>query len=174
MGLFTQKPKPYAPPPSAPSPTILGQTPAEETAPAPGGRAAVLVDLPGRPGSYLDSEFAPEVDAFVRYAREAGHELSFSSAYRPQEGQDDLITSGKGRMPAKHSLHSAGLAVDIGDFDGFAESKKLAIRKAAERAGLSWGGTFGDTIHFYLDPGHDRRELIDNFTGHVQRLQRGR
>jgi hypothetical protein len=172
--LFRDKPQTYAPPPPPPTPTMLGQTPPPPTStPATGGRTAVRVDLPGRPGGYLDSEFAPKVDAFVRYAREAGHDISFSSADRTQENQDDLRTSGKGRMPAKQSLHSAGLAVDIGDFDGFSDAKKLAVRKATERAGLSWGGTFGDTIHFYFDPipGQDRTELINNFGEQVRHLQ---
>jgi len=143
MGLFAQRPKTYAPPQpqDALPPTFLGQSPA----PASGGRTAVAVDLPGRPGSYLDSEFAPKIDAFVRYAREAGHDITFTSADRTQDDQDDLRTSGKGRMPAKQSLHSAGLAVDIGDFGKFSDAKKLAVHTAAERAGLSWGGAFGDT-----------------------------
>jgi len=76
-------------------------------------------------------------------------------------------------MPAKQSLHSAGLAVDIGDFDDFSDDKKLAVRKAAEQAGLSWGGTFGDTIHFYLDPipGQDRTKLIADFGEQARRLK---
>jgi hypothetical protein len=182
--LFRDKPQTYAPPPTPPVPTMLGPTapltgpptpdaPTQQTAPAAGGRTAVRVDLPGRPGSYLDSEFAPKVDAFIRYAREAGHDITFSSADRTPENQDDPRTSGKGRMPAKQSLHSAGLAVDIGDFDNFSKAKKLAVRKAAERAGPSWGGTFGDTIHFYFDPipGQDRTDLINNFGEQVRRLQ---
>lgn len=146
---------------------------AQPSAPATGGRTAVTVNLPGRPGAHLDSEFAPKVDAFTRYAREAGHDITFSSADRTQDEQDDLKTSGRGRMPAKQSLHSAGLAVDVGDFDDFSEAKKLAVRKAAERAGLSWGGTFGDTIHFYMDPipGQDRTKLIADFAEQVRRLK---
>ncbi len=173
--LFRDKPQTYAPPPTPPAPTMLGPTAPAESSAVTGGRTAVRVDLPGRPGSYLDSEFAPKVEAFVRYAREAGHDITFSSADRTQETQDDLRTSGKGRMPAKQSLHSAGLAVDIGDFDDFSEAKKLAVRKAAERAGLSWGGTFGDTIHFYFDPipGQDRTDLINIFGEQVRRLQSG-
>jgi len=185
--LFRDKPQTYAPPPTPPTPTMLGQTPAptepptglesstQQTAPT-GGRTAVAVDLPGRPGSYLDSEFAPKVDAFIRYAREAGHDIRFSSSDRTQAKQDDIRRSGKGTTPAEQSLHSAGLAVDIGDFDGFTESKKLDIRNAAERAGLSWGGTFRpkpDTMHFHFDPipGQDRTDLINNFAEQVRRLQ---
>jgi hypothetical protein len=86
--LFRDKPQTYAPPPTPPTPTMLGPTPTpavptpavpeaspQQIAPPTGGRTAVRVDLPGRPGSYLDSEFAPKVDAFIRYAREAGHDI---------------------------------------------------------------------------------------------------
>jgi hypothetical protein len=173
--LFRDKPQTYAPPPTPPTPTMLDQMPPVEAPPATGGRTAVRVDLPGRPGSYLDSEFAPKVDAFVRYAREAGHDITFSSADRTQAKQDDIIRSGTGTTPAEQSLHSAGLAVDVDQFVNFPAAKKLAIRNAAERAGLSWGGTWPkpDTIHFYLDPipGQDRTDLINNFADQVRRLQ---
>jgi hypothetical protein len=175
--LFDRKPRTYAPPPGEPKPTMLDQASMPATTESTGGRRAVLVDLPGRPASYLDSEFAPKVDAFVRYVREAGHDISFTSAHRTQQEQDDLIKSGKGITPADQSLHSARWAVDIGGFDSFSESKKLAVRKAAERAGLSWGGTFTpkpDRIHFHVDPipGQDRTELIANFAEQIRRLER--
>ena len=76
MGLFTQRPKTYAPPQpqDALPPTFLGQRPSTPS----GARTAVAVDLPGlQQATYLDSEFAPKVDAFLKYAREAGHELTF-------------------------------------------------------------------------------------------------
>jgi hypothetical protein len=187
MGILSRdRPQAYAPPPTPPAPTMLGQTqtpagpptampeaPPQPIGPAAGGRTAVRVDLPGRPGSYLDSEFAPKVDAFVRYAREAGHDITLSSADRTQDKQDQIRKSGKGMMPAKQSLHSAGLAVDVDQFDTFPNAKKLAVRQAAERAGLSWGGVFGDDRHFFIDPipGQDRTKLIDNFGEQVRRLQ---
>jgi hypothetical protein len=173
--LFDRKPNTYAPPPpqNALPPTFLGQSPSPETMPATNGRTIVAVDLPGRPGAHLDSEFAPKIDAFVRYIREAGHDITVSSADRTQAEQDKIISSGTGRTPAEKSLHSAGLAVDIDKFDDFPAAKKLAIRQAAERAGLSWGGTWPkpDTIHFYFDPipGQDRTELINNFAEQVRR-----
>ena len=174
--LLRERPKTYAPPlqQDALPPTFLGQQ--SETAPATGRRTAVAVDLPGRAGAYLDSEFAPKVDAFIRYAREAGHDITFSSADRTQERQDQIRNSGEGTTPAEQSLHSAGLAVDVDQFVKFPAAKQLAIRNAAERAGLSWGGTFrpkADTIHFYLDaiPGQDRTELINNFAEQVRRLK---
>jgi D-alanyl-D-alanine carboxypeptidase-like protein len=174
--LFPDKPRTYAPPPTPPAPTMLDQRPPGEPPPATGGRTVLRVDLPGRPGSYLDSEFAPKVDAFIRYAREAGHDITFSSADRTQATQDDIIKSGTGTTPAEQSLHSAGLAVDVDRFVKFPEAKQLAIRNAAERAGLSWGGSFTpkpDTMHFYFDPipGQDRTDLINNFAEQVRRLQ---
>ena len=88
MGLFTQRPKTYAPPQpqNALPPTFLGQSPS--TASATNGRTAIAVDLPGlQETTYLDSEFAPRIDAFIKHAREAGHELTFSSGYRTPEKQ---------------------------------------------------------------------------------------
>ena len=184
--LFRDKPQNYAPPPTPPTPTMLGPMPAPAAPPATmpeasipatasgtGGRTAVAADLLGQPGTYLDSEFAPKVDAFIKYTREAGHDIQLSSGYRTQKEQDDLRRSGRGKMPAKQSLHSAGLAVDVNGFDGLPEPTKLDIRRAADRAGLSWGGTFGDDRHFYLDPipGQDRTELINNFGEQVRRLK---
>ena len=69
--------------------------------------------------------------------------------------------------------HSAGLAVDVDGFNGLLEPTKLDIRRAADRAGLSWGGAFGDDRHFYLDPipGQDRTDLINNFADQVRRLK---
>src|SRR5262249_20935537 len=94
--LFRDKPQTYAPPPTPPTPTMLGPTPTagpptpmpeaspQQTTSATGGRTAVAVDLPGQPGTYLDSEFAPKVDAFIKYTREAGHDIQLSSGYRTQ------------------------------------------------------------------------------------------
>lgn len=171
--LFDRKPSTYAPPPGEPKPTMLGPVPLPETPASPGGRTAVVVNLPGLSEStYLDSEFAPMVDAFIKYAREAGHELTFSSGYRSPKKQQDMITNKIGITPAPNSLHKAGLAVDV----NFPQESALVIRKAAERAGLSWGGTFkpiSDPVHFYFDPipNQDRTELIDSFTEQVRRLE---
>jgi|HubBroStandDraft_5_1064220.scaffolds.fasta_scaffold92474_2 hypothetical protein len=80
---------------------------------------------------------------------------------------------GRSGSYAEQSLHSAGLAVDVDKFVKFPEAKKLAVRNAAERAGLSWGGTFSDPIHFYFDPipGQDRTALINNFAEQVRLLK---
>jgi hypothetical protein len=179
--LFRDRPQTYAPPPTSPSPTMLGQTlpPAlptsipespQQAAPSTGGRTAMAVDLPGLPETtYLDGEFAPKIDAFIKYAREAGHELRFTSAYRTPEKQQYMIDHHIGITPAPNSLHKAGLAVDV----DFPKESQSIIRHAAERAGLSWGGAFGDPVHFYFDPipGQDRTDLIDNFGEQVRRLQ---
>ena len=141
------------------------------------GRTAVAVNLPGLPDTtYLDSEFAPKVNDFVKYAKDAGFPLNFASAYRGQEKQTEMVQNKEGKMPADKSLHSAGLAVDVDGFDALPEPSKLAVRKAADQAGLSWGGTFGDDRHFFIDPipGKDRTELIANFAEQVRRAQMGR
>jgi hypothetical protein len=100
---------------------------------------------------------------------------TFSSADRTQARQDEIRASGEGTTPAEQSLHSAGLAVDVDKFAKFLAPKQLAIRSAAERAGLSWGGVWPkpDTMHFYFDPipGQDRTELINNFGEQVRRLK---
>ncbi|MFI5031948.1 MAG: hypothetical protein ACHQPH_14725 [Reyranellales bacterium] len=108
MGLlFRDKPQTYAPPLTPPAPTMLGPTPTPVSPPT------------------------------AKYTREAGHDIQLSSGYRTQAEQDDIIRSGKGKMPAKQSLHSAGLAVDVNSFDGLPEPMTLDIRHAADRAGLS-------------------------------------
>ena len=131
------------------------------------------MDLPGLPETtYLDSEFAPKVNAFIKYAREAGHELTFTSAYRTPAKQQYMIDHKIGITPAPNSLHKAGLAVDV----NFPEKSQSVIRNAAERGGLSWDGAFtptSDPVHFYFDPvpGQDRTDLINNFGEQVRRLQ---
>ncbi|MGE5151959.1 MAG: hypothetical protein ACM3II_17720 [Rhodospirillaceae bacterium] len=167
--LFRDKSQTYAPPPTPPAPTMLGQTP-QDPPPSTRGRTAVAVNLPGVPETtYLDSEFAPKIDAFIKYAREAGHELRFTSAYRTPEKQQYMIDHHIGTTPAPNSLHKAGLAVDV----DFPKESQSIIRNAAERAGLSWGGAFSDPVHFYFDPipGQDRTDLINNFGEQVRRLQ---
>jgi len=68
-------------------------------------------------------------------------------------------------MPARHSLHSAGRGVDI-SWQGVNKTDANKVLEAAKAAGLSWGGDFSkpDPVHFYPDPGADRRQLVDNFS----------
>ena len=198
MGIFSsqQKNQPYVPPlgggdddPQGPTsrvgPTLLGGLPPDGQPrdlgqdPDPAAtqrrpRTAVAANLPGQAETtYLDSEFAPKVNDFIKFAKEDGISLNFSSAYRSQEKQTQMFQNNEGKMPAKQSLHSAGLAVDVDGFDDLPAVTKLAIRRAAERAGLSWGGTFGDDRHFHLDPipGQDRTKLIEDFAEQVRRAQ---
>ena len=52
------------------------------------------------------------------------------------------------------------------DWRNMDERSHAAVLQAAKDAGLSWGGDFSkpDPVHFYSDPGTDRRQLIDNFS----------
>ena len=147
--LFRDNSQTSAPPPTPPAPTMLGQTP-QDPPPSTGGRTAVAVDLPGVPETtYLDSEFAPKIDAFIKYALEAGHELRFTSAYRTPEKQQYMIDHRIGTTPAPNSVHKAGLAVDV----DFPKESQSIIRNAAERAGLSWGVQRPGPLLLRSDPG---------------------
>jgi len=46
-------------------------------------------------------------------------------------------------------------------------AQQATVLSDAAAAGLSWGGMFKkprpDPVHFYSDPGTDRRQLIDRF-----------
>lgn len=120
--------------------------------------------LPGVGKTYLDPEFADKIGDFIQGAKARGVSLQFESAYRDQEKQDGLKTDPTAITPAQHSLHSAGRGVDIAN--PMAGRTQSAILEAAKDAGLSWGGHFSkpDPVHFYSDPGTDRRQLIDNFS----------
>jgi len=120
--------------------------------------------LPGVGRTYLSPEFADKVGDFIQGAKAKGISLQFKSAYRDQEKQDGLKTDSTAITPATHSLHSAGRGVDIAN--PMVGPTQAPILEAAEDAGLSWGGHFSkpDVVHFYSDPGTDRRQLIDNFS----------
>jgi uncharacterized protein YcbK (DUF882 family) len=131
--------------------------------------------LPGVGPTYLDAEFADRLSKFEQYARENGVSFNYSSGYRTPEHQDEIRTRGEGTTPARKSLHSAGLAVDIDRFDKLSPRDQKILRDAAARAGLSWGGVFRnpkpDPGHFFFDPRTDRQVLIDNFAKEIQRLR---
>ena len=120
--------------------------------------------LPGLGRTYLDPGFADKVGDFIQKAKKQGISLQFASGYRDQEKQDGLRTDPTAITPARHSLHSAGRGVDIAN--PMVGRTQTAILEAAKDAGLSWGGDFSkpDPVHFYSDPGTDRRQLIDNFS----------
>jgi len=155
---------------------ILVEDRSQGTKPAVSPRTAVAVDLPGWPNTYLDSEFSPMVENFIKYAQQEGATLKFTSGYRDQAKQTDMVNNGIGITPAKQSLHSAGLAVDVLLPADLAGKEWQTILSAAARAGLKWGGDFNDPVHFYFDPipGQDRGELITNFAEQVRRLQMNR
>lgn len=184
--LFTPRPKlTYVPPTTGGRPTLLGapdpaqsnsppSTPALPADPLQGARrSAVIRNLPGIGNTYLDSEFAPKVDTFISSAGRQGVNLEFTSGYRSPEANQDLIdrpgAHGVVSPAARDSLHMAGLAVDV-RYKDLDDATKTIIRNSAEDAGLSWGGSFSDLVHFHSDPGVDRSQLISNFTDQVRRL----
>ena len=120
--------------------------------------------LPGVGPTYLNPEFADKIGDFIQRAKARGISLRFESGYRDQEKQDGLKTDPTAITPARHSLHSAGQGVDIAN--PMVGRTRAAILEAAKDAGLSWGGHFSkpDPVHFYSDPGTERRQLIDNFS----------
>jgi hypothetical protein len=138
-------------------------------------RHAAAVNLRGLGRTYLDAEFADRVAAFDHLAQEGGVTLQYLSGYRTQNYQDTLHTDPQAITPAKLSLHSAGLAVDI-DWNSLNAGQQGVVLEAAKQAGLQWGGIFhaqSDPRHFYYDPGGNRQQLIDNFTESLKRLQSG-
>ena len=122
--------------------------------------------LPGLGRTYLDPGFADKVGDFIQKAKDKGISVEFDSGYRDQAKQDALQNDPTAITPAQHSLHSAGRGVDIAKWSDMDAPTHTAILEAAKDAGLSWGGDFSkpDPVHFYSDPGTDRRQLIDNFS----------
>ena len=132
-------------------------------------------DLPGLGETYLDSDFASKIDAFVQHARDRGVNVEFESAYRSQAYQDYIRKRQKETNvifpPAEKSFHSAGLAVDIkNDLIRDPVTKQIML-DASEKAGLSWGGAYGDHVHFDYRPGNSLDSLIGDFADKVRELQ---
>jgi hypothetical protein len=131
--------------------------------------------LPGLGKTYLHPEFADKVGDFIEKTKARGISLGFASGYRDQDKQDALQKDPTAITPAQHSLHSAGRGVDIvkSQWKGMDAQTHAAVLEAAKDAGLSWGGDFSkpDPVHFYSDPGTDRRQLIDNFSRAVAAFQ---
>jgi hypothetical protein len=174
---------PYVPPVEGGRPTLLSGDPnvilavdlASKALAAP-QRTAVVRDLPGWGETYLDSEFAQKIDAFVRNAQEKNVTLKFLSGYRSPAYQEYMPLHPKETgviyPPAKDSLHQAGLAVDV-DYKTRDDATKQIILDAAKRAGLNWGGAYNDPNHFDFDPapGVSRDPLIKGFVEQVKNLQ---
>lgn len=126
------------------------------------------VNLPGVGNAYLDPRMATAVQGWMSLAADQGKDIRFNSAFRIS-GEP---VSGAVFTPAGDtSLHNAGLAVDIrydrlSDISGglAGNQQRSILRSSAAAAGLSWGGTFGDRVHFYIDPygrpGPNRSSLI--------------
>jgi hypothetical protein len=178
---------PYVPPADNSRPTlltgdpnvILAADPASASGRAPlAQRTAVTRNLPGFGEAYLDSEFAPKVDDFVRHARDQDVDLQFESAYRSPTYREYMIAhpkeTGVVYPPAEDSLHMAGLAVDMKDYAKKDAATQKIIRDSAARAGLAWGGDFPkpDVVHFYFDPapGTPRQQLIKDFGDQMRTL----
>jgi len=121
--------------------------------------------LPGLGPTYLDPEFADKLGDFIQKSKDQGISLQFTSGYRDQAAQDALHDNPTAITPARDSLHSAGRGVDI-SWKGLDKAAASKVLEAAKAAGLSWGGNYSkpDPVHFYSDPGTDRRQLIDNFS----------
>jgi len=127
--------------------------------------------LPGLGRTYLNPEFADKVGDFIQRAGDQGISLQFTQGYRDQAKQDVLHDDPTAITPAQDSLHSAGRGVDIHwrTMDPATQDK---VVEAAKAAGLNWGGDYSkpDPVHFYSDPGTDRRELIDKFSQGIATL----
>lgn len=129
--------------------------------------------LPGLGNTYLNPQFADKVGEFIQRANGQGIALRFTSGYRDQEKQDSLHSDPAAITPARHSLHSAGRGVDVENWGRMNSQTQSALVDAAKAAGLSWGGNYSkpDPVHFYDDPGTDRRQLIDGFSRAVAGLR---
>ena len=129
--------------------------------------------LPGVGKTYLHPEFADKVADLIQKANNQGISLQFSSGYRTQARQDTLPSDPTAITPARHSLHSAGRGVDIGNWSKLGPDGQNKVLEAAKAAGLDWGGRFStlDRPHFFSDPGTDRQQLIDKFAQSIARFQ---
>jgi hypothetical protein len=125
----------------------------------------VPVDLPGAGQTYLDESMVPRVQRFIERAAEEGVDLHFNSAYRTPQHQAALRNDPNAITPATNSLHSAGFAVDV-NFSTLPPEHREVILRAAQGAGLQWGGDFRrpDPPHFYVEPPIDRQRAIENAT----------
>ena len=110
--------------------------------------------LPVPPGSTstrtLTPELRPHVDAFIRGLRLAGIRVTVTSTRRSLDTQRRLYANyraGCSRLPAAPpggSRHGLGLAFDL-----HLEPPVYAMAgQAWEAMGGTWGGRFGDEVHF--------------------------
>jgi len=126
------------------------------------------INLPGVGDTYVDPRMASALNDWMASAADQGVDLRFTSAFRI----NGVAVVGAVYTPVGDtSLHNAGLAVDIRydrltDIPGglTADQQREIIRSTAISSGLSWGGSFGDRVHFFIDPygqaGSNRLSLI--------------
>jgi len=99
----------------------------------------------------LDQRVYPAAQALVRLLESAGVQVTVTSSRRDRDQQQalyDRYKAGKSKYPAAppgHSMHALGLAFDLHLSDP--RYYELAGR-AWEGIGGTWGGRFGDEIHF--------------------------
>jgi RHS repeat-associated protein len=118
------------------------------------GRDIVPVALTGQGGAtlhtYLDSAFVSTVKAFIDCCASWGIRIEFNNAFRTQAEQDRI----RERNPdaAKYSLHSAGWAFDIDNWNNLTEFQQVIVNLVASLLGIQSGADFNDPNHFYVDP----------------------
>src|SRR5574342_442955 len=93
-------------------------------------------------------------NGLIAWARRTlGAEVVVTSVHRSSRKQAKLYAdwkAGKSKYPAAPpgtSTHERRLAFDVG-VPGKSKAILEAMGKAWERVGLTWGGRFGDPIHF--------------------------
>jgi LAS superfamily LD-carboxypeptidase LdcB len=104
----------------------------------------------------LDERVAPLFQAFIQALERAGIRVTVTSARRSTDEQAKLYAdykAGRSKYPAAapgHSTHALGLAVDL----HLDPPVYQAVGEVWEALGGTWGGRFGDEIHF------DVRDLV--------------
>ncbi|HEY2009536.1 MAG TPA: M15 family metallopeptidase [Rhizomicrobium sp.] len=151
-----------------------GSMSSEQNQPSPDGTPtqAGEYELQGLGKTYLEPQFADQVGILIQKAQGQNIPLQFTSGYRDPAQQAALKNDPNAITPADQSLHSAGRSVDV-NWKALSPADRATVLDDASAAGLSWGGNFHrpDPVHFYSDPGTDRRQLIDSFSRSVAALR---
>ncbi len=116
---------------------------------------------------YLDSthtQFKQLSDSLLKEFPHRPYRMRYLSEYRSLEKQEQLLKSGKSKLPL--SIHNFGFALDVGIYRGRKYLRRGPIySKMGEKAkelGLFWGGDFKG----FPDPGH-----IQYFSNTAQYIQ---
>ncbi len=123
------------------------------------GRELTKTKLPRQAGVfYLDDTIAHNVISFLNNCHKRGVDLSAGEHYRTEAYNQKLIYDFDHKKnpniikrPAENSLHRAGFAIDIANFNSLSYSDKAIVVEEANRAGLQWGNSFSDPVHFYKE-----------------------